>query len=690
MKIPYSILCDFVNTNLSPEQMGDLLTMAGFELEHLEQIQNEAVLTIKVMSNRGDALSAFGLAREILAKDPESKPTELYLEACKDFSSEESQSFVQSKITIETPECTRYACQVFETLPAIDSPDWLKKRLELAGIRSLSLVVDLTNYVMLEVGQPLHAFDFDTLKDKHIIVRKAKQGETLHALNEVSYELQAGQMMICDSEKPIAAAGIIGGKETEFNPKTKRILLESAHFEPHSVRKTRKQLHLSTESSYRFERWVDPEGVIRGLNRFKQLYLEIIGDQKCCSSGIIDVWPHQIPSYSVDVRISRTQKVLGIHIPEETSKSILSKLRFKITGDGEPFTAIVPSWRPDIQREEDLIEEIGRVYGYEKIPELTPINTNLQGGIFGQYQKTDHIRTLMIQAGFVQVITHSLRNKHPLDYPKYPSIQLRNPYSPETAFLRNSLLPCLSDVAKLNNSKNLHLFEIGKVFLKDKDQYKESTQLCIWSSGNLFESHWSLTAQHEIPEASFFTLKGSIEKISKTLGISIFFKEIPDKDQRFHPTRQAEIYLEDQASPFGIIGQIHPAKAETLELPAETYFTEISLESLFSQQENPVKPRPISRNPAIRRDLAIVAPQNISYQQIESIIYSTAGSILEKTWLFDLYQGKGIPEGFKSFGIALQLRQYGINLTDEAANQMRDQIVLALAELGATLRSGAN
>ncbi len=681
------MLCDFIQTSLTPQQIGELLTMAGFELEHLEQVQDEPVLTIKVMSNRGDALSAFGLAREILAKDPHSSPTKLYLEACKDFFSEKPQNLDHPKVTIETSDCTRYACQIFEDFFTIDSPDWLKKRLELTGIRSLGLIVDLTNYVMIETGQPLHAFDLDTLKGEQIIVRKAKQGEILQALNEVTYELQPGQMMICDAEKPIAAAGIIGGKETEFNLNTKRILLEAAHFEPHSIRKTRKQLGVSTESSYRFERWVDPEGVIRGLNRFKQLYIQITGNQKSCRSGIFDIWSHQTPSNSVNVRISRAQKVLGMSVPAETSKNILNKLGFKITGEGEPFTALVPSWRPDVQREEDLIEEIGRVYGYENIPELTPVSTNLQGGVFGKHQKTDHIRALMIRSGFVQVITHSLRNKHPLDDPEHTLIQLRNPYSPETAFLRNSLLPCLSDVSKLNGSKNLHFFEIGKIFSHHKDQYQESLKLGIWSTGHLFDFHWSLSAQSKIPETHFFTLKGSIEKFSKALGIAIGFKESFKKDQRFHPTRQAEIYLEDQKISFGMMGQIHPAKAEALEIPPETYFAEISLEVLFLQPENLAKPRPLSRNPAIRRDLAIVAPQNVSYQQIEAIICTTADPILEKLWLFDLYTGLGIPEGFKSLGLALLLRQKGINLTDEEANQVRDQIVLALAELGATLRS---
>jgi phenylalanyl-tRNA synthetase beta chain len=293
MKFPYAMLRDFVETSLDAHAIGDLLTMAGFELEGIEEVEGDFVLDIKVVSNRGDGLSVFGLAREVLAKDEGATPTALYSNAVARFPMEDERASditERTAVAVETPDCTRYACRMFEGTTTQESPEWLQRRIRQTGMRPLGLVVDLSNYVMVELGQPLHAFDFDTLAGGRIVVRKAREGEALTTLNGVEHKLRADQLMICAGERPVGAAGIMGGGETEVTDSTKTMLLESAHFVNTSVRRTRKQMGLSTEASYRFERSVDPEGVVAALNAVCRMRRQCAKDSRChrclCRDGV--------------------------------------------------------------------------------------------------------------------------------------------------------------------------------------------------------------------------------------------------------------------------------------------------------------------------------------------------------------------------------------------------------------------
>ncbi|MBI3721403.1 MAG: phenylalanine--tRNA ligase subunit beta, partial [Fimbriimonas ginsengisoli] len=379
MKLPYRMLLDFVETKLDASQTGDLLTMAGFELEELETVEGEPVLNVKVMSNRGDGLSAFGLAREVLAKEPHATPTILYERASARFAEAGAPpEGGEGLVTIETPDCCRYACLLFAGVANGDAPDWIKKRLRQAGMRPISLLVDLSNYVMLELGQPMHAFDLAKLEGGRIVVRGARKGEKLTTLDGVERELAPGQMMICDARRLVAAAGIMGGLDTEVSARTSQVLLESAHFDAGSVRRTRKQLGLSTEASYRFERSVDPEGVVAALNRFAQLLSE--SGSPASSSGLVDVYPGRHDPLSIELSLSQANRLLGMDIEPAQAKSYLENLGFQVSGDGEPLIETPPSWRPDVVRECDVIEELGRVHGYEKIPECLPHGATVQGG----------------------------------------------------------------------------------------------------------------------------------------------------------------------------------------------------------------------------------------------------------------------------------------------------------------------
>lgn len=682
MKFPYLMLRDFVDTKLDAEQIGDLLTMAGFELEGIETVEGDQVLDIKVVSNRGDGLSVFGLAREVLAKDEGSHATELYQRATRRFDSDRVASISQEKrvpVTVETDDCTRYACALFEGVPQGDSPEWMRKRLMQAGHRPISLLVDLTNYVMLELGQPLHAFDRDKLEGPAIIVRQARSGENLTTLNGDEHELRPDQMMICDLHNPVAAAGVMGGQTSEVSNETRNVLLESAHFVNTSVRRTRKQLGLSTEASYRFERSVDPDGVVAALERFAELLAQV-DEGKSRVPGVIDVYKQPPTIRSIELDVSRAEMLLGMAIGEALAIGYLERLGFHVT-PGATLTVNPPSWRPDIVREEDLVEELGRVHGYEKIPEELPTGATVAGGAYGFEAWLDIVREACLRAGFQQAISHSLRDKGPLDQDDFELIGPRVPSSPDMAYLRNSLLPCLADGAKRNGGKDVHLFEMGKVFGKATGGILELYHLAFISIGNLDSVDWT---QKESPAASFFTLKGSLEAVFERAGVPATFSSAGPADRRLHPTRQARIT--ESGGLLGIIGQIHPDVADEVGLPLETILAELHLEPMFKGSQPIPRLRTISRNPAVRRDIAVMIDKSVPYEKIEAAIDRALGEQLEKRWLFDVYEGKGIPEGKHSLAIALQLRKLGGNFTDEEANQEREKAVEALAELGGTLR----
>jgi phenylalanyl-tRNA synthetase beta chain len=684
MKFPYSMLRDFVETRLNADQIGAILTMAGFELEGVEDIDGEPVLDIKVMSNRGDGLSVFGLAREVLAKDTESRATDLYRSAVAGFSEAAGPSSLDlsaEAATIDSPDCLRFACRGFENVDAKgSSPEWMQKRMGEAGMRPISILVDLTNYVMLELGQPLHAFDRDKLVDGRIVVRHAEPGEKLTTLNGIEHELN-GQMMICDAEKPVGVPGVMGGLETEVTDSTTTLLLESANFRNTTVRKTRKQLGLNTEASYRFERSVDPDGVVRAIERFTELL--VASQPGIRFSNVVDIYPGKSSLAPIELRLNRANRLLGMEIDAVSAERYLRNLGFELTTTHQPETTFhitPPSWRPDIVREIDLVEELGRVHGYERIPEELPIGHTPSGGVHGPLLKVDLLRSSLVTAGLVQTISHSLRDRHPLDA-STERIGPKNPASPDMALLRNSILPSLADAAVRNGGKDIHIFEVGVVFSGCNGKYFEAKELGVLSTGILQPPGWQSSGSGQ---ADLFSLKGTIEAVLSASGYAITFEARDGADGRFHPTRFASI--EAGGESVGYLGQIHPAIAEACKLPEGTCLACIDLESLIQNAERPIGYRAISRNPSVRRDLSIELSKSIPFTDVEGAVAAACGEVLEKQWLFDVYEGKGIAEGNHSLSIALQLRKHGENFTDEEANQVRERVVAALVALGAKPR----
>ncbi len=677
MKFTESMLRDYVQSSLSAEAIADLLTMTGFELEEITEVEGEKVLDINIMANRGDGASVLGMAREVLAKDSSAKPTDLYLRATERFPASDAGNrdvWAKTSVAVETPNCTRYACRVFEGLSNGDAPAWIQERLRKVGQRPISLLVDLTNYVMLETGQPLHAFDLDKLAGERIVVRQAEKGEKLTTLDGTEHELQPSQMMICDASRPVAVAGVMGGEDTEVSATTTRCLLESAHFVNTSVRATRKALGLFTEASYRFERHVDPEGVVAALNRFAELLYEATGNRPI--GGVLDVYPIKPELSTLKVRVSKASALLGMPVSFDEAREALKRLGYVISGqDGETLTIVPPTWRIDIQREEDLVEEIGRVVGYEKIPEALPIGSTPLGGAHGFELLVDTVREQLLRSGLDQTISHSLRDVHPLDAPT-ERVMVRNPHAPEMAYLRNSMLPSLCDAAIRNGGNNLHLFEIGRAHAAGS----EETLLGILSVGAFEGPGWS---PRDTTVADFFSLKGIVEAVARAVRISLELKR-GTMDPRFHPTRQARVFL--GGVEVGVFGQIHPERADETDLPPSAVLGEVNLSQVPLRQDAQINLRSVSRNPAARRDIAILIDKKVPYSELEAAIVSAGGSELEKHWLFDIYDGQGVPDGQHSLAIALQFRKVGSNFTDEEANALRDQIIGALTALGGKLR----
>jgi phenylalanyl-tRNA synthetase beta chain len=342
-----------------------------------------------------------------------------------------------------------------------------------------------------------------------------------------------------------------------------------------------------------------------------------------------------------------------------------------------------PSWRPDITREEDLVEELGRVHGYDQIPETALQGNTTRGGIFGLPLLADQARKALLRCGLNQMISHTLRDKHPLDFSKDWRIGPRNPHSPEMAWMRDSLLPGLADAALKNGGRNVHLFEVGKVFLKGDYQIDESPEIAMLVTGELTSQHWS---GKEPNVADFYSLKGVVEELAGALEDSIVFDYPRDPDPRFHPTRQSGVLLDNGRFWAGTVGQIHPDVAEELGLPIETFMAELDLLAFAIQDNIEHEIFEISRNPSIRRDIAISIKKSVPYSEIDRVVAESCGDLLETTRLFDIYQGQGIAEGEHSLAIALQFRKLGENMTDNEANALRDRAIDGLKKLGATLR----
>jgi phenylalanyl-tRNA synthetase beta chain len=699
MRVPLEWLKQFVDVKAEATEIGERLTMGGLEVEGIETDEKEfplvPILDVYVTPNRGDCLSLLGVGREVAAL----YGLPLQMSAIPAASGEGDPALV----TIEAPDlCPRYAARIVRNVKIGPSPDWMQARLLSAGMRPINNVVDVTNYVMLELGQPLHAFDLDRLEDGRIVVRRALPGESLTTLDGVERELSPEMLVIADTVKPVAIAGVMGGESSEVSDVTANLLIESAHFQPLTVRRTSRTLGLRTEASYRFERVVDPAGVARAANRACQLLAEMgAGDVE---PTIVDVYPAPADPRHLTLRPGRASELLGMDISVQAATECLQRLEFGVQSQGhDGLLVTVPSFRADITLEEDLVEEVGRIYGYENIPETLPFGAATAGGDSAEGRLIRRIKDLLTSCGLQEVVTHSLTAPSFFDSPEDAKrrVPVRNALSSEVSRLRRSLIPTLLDVAQHNAAHGrggMALFEVGRVWQQEETldgvEPREYVAVAGLLTGPLTPGAWQEGGKGKA--ADYGLARGVVERLLSGLQIhqaeflppaSFAAAGIPrfetgqaiDLIPQFHPGRAALIRLIPDYPADGVVGELHPKLAADLALRDRIYLFEVSLEALRSAMpaEEP-RFRTLPRFPAVGRDLAPRLPVETPYAAVRQTIASLQLPLLEEFRLTDVFTGAPLPEGVKSLTLAFTFRSEEGTLKDNEVTEALAQIRTAL------------
>jgi phenylalanyl-tRNA synthetase beta chain len=678
------MVCSEKELGISDRHEGIMVLPADAPLGRpLAGFLGDTVLDLEVTPNRPDLLSVNGIAREVaaLTGQPMSVAVVNYSETGPPIAEEIA-------VEIADPDlCPRYCASLISGIKIGDSPDWLKERLAACGMRPINNIVDATNYVMLEYGQPLHGFDHDKIRDKKIIVRRADEGEVLVSLDGVERSLNREMLVIADSRRAVAIAGVMGGANSEVSQDTTSILLESASFNPASIHFTSHGLGLTSEASTRFERAIRLELTLPALRRATQLILELAGGR--AAKGVIDVHPGKVERKPIHLRTSRTNKILGMELTTSQIEATLSSLGLelqKAAADGE-FQVTVPYWRSDISLEVDLIEEVARVVGYDAIPTTmlsSPMPRQDPAPILGLKRE---VRQGLAGFGFQEVITFSLTSRELLDkaataHPLKPApLHLANAMTADQEYLRTSLRGNLLSTLAANlrhEDGAIKLFELGRVYLsRDNDLPDEVELLCglLVASGG--EKSWNVSSE----PIDFFTDKGVVESLLARLYIAGSFTESEDSGLR--TGWQAAVIV--NGDKIGVIGELHPTVAEAFEISRPVYLFEVSLAALLPHTVGGRPYQPITRFPAVVRDVALVVDSRISHQQVMDIIQGFA--LVGEVTLFDVYIGRQVPPGKKSlaYRISFQLKDH--TLTDEQAEEVLQQILDRLAsKLGASLR----
>ncbi|MGB9722467.1 MAG: phenylalanine--tRNA ligase subunit beta [Chloroflexia bacterium] len=656
----------------------------------------EVILDIDLTPNLGRCYSMIGIAREVAAlfgrelRRPSPNP-------------QEAGPPIASQVTVEILDpdlCPRYSAALVRDVQMGPSPAWMQQRLLRAGMRPINVVVDITNYVMLEFGQPLHAFDYDKLRPRPgqphppaIIVRRARPGERLTTLDGVERALDPDALLICDGQGPVALAGVMGGRESEVTETTRHILLESAHFDPICIRRTSQALHLSSEASIRFERSVDPEGTVWALRRACALLEELAG--AVTALGVVDVYPRPYPPRTIVLPAGEVRRILGISLSAEEVAALLRPLGFACTVEGEAVRVEVPSFRMDVSLPADLLEEVARMYGYDRIPAtlLRDILPPQRGNPLLELQ--EHIRDILVGCGLDEVITYSLTNLRSVSRlaPGMPEIdgsrylRLANPLSPEREYLRQTLMAGLLEALALNlrSYERVALFEIGRIYLprEGEELPDEPPMLGLALAGRREERSW---LSSDAGELDFFDLKGVVEVLLDRLGI-VGARFEPSEHPSFHPGRQAALWLGEELA--GRFGEVHPQVCAQFELPAHRVgLAEFHLRPFLSHAGwRPYEP--LSRFPAVIQDIAVVVDEGVPAVRVAEVIRRSGGPLLRDIALFDVYRGSPLPEGKRSLAYRLTFQAMDRVLVEEEVNRLREKrIVPALErELGATIRA---
>ncbi len=677
MSVSINWLKEYVDIDWTPEELAHRLTMAGVAIEGVESMEDDHLLVLDLTPNRGDCLGMIHLAREVAAL--QNKTIRIPQPVVKE-SSERIDDQIEIRIADENL-CKRYAARLIKNVQIKESPQWLKTHLLHSGIRPINNVVDITNFVMLESNQPLHAFDYDLLSSAHrIIVRSAREGEKLTTLDDVERTLEEGMLLITDNDRPVGLAGIMGGQNSEIGDNTVNVLLESACFNGGNIRRSSRKLALRSDASIRFEKGADVNGVIYALDRAASLMQELAGGE--VAEGIADVYPDpQVPRQIV-LRPERVSRLLGTQINEEAIKAIFKSLSFKVIEEDHHFVVIVPSYRPDIEYEADLIEEIARLWGYDKIPATLPQGGSTQGGL-NPYQKfREQIRECMAQ-NLYEVINFSFVTPRYFDMLQIPAesklrevIQVANPLSEEQSVMRTHLLGGLLDTVSRNlarKNSSLAFFEMGSIFLPVGKQLPDEVLKLTAVTAGKTEVNW---LQNSV-EMDFFFLKGILEKLLREIGV-----ENPSyiqlNDPSYHPGRSARILCQEKE--IGVIGEIHPLVRQNYGIKPRVCAFDLDVETLYSLASQKKMMEQITRYPAVERDLAILVKEEIKAAQAVDIIEANGGELLRKVIVFDLYAGEQVAAGCKSLAFRLTFQSADRTLTEEEVNTCMESILSKLKE----------
>ncbi len=635
------------------------------------------VIEFEITPNRADCLSMIGMAREASATFE--RPVK-YPEVVVQHAVDQADSYASVEVLAEDL-CPRYSARIVKDVKIADSPMWMQLRLMKAGMRPINNIVDITNYVLLETGQPIHAFDLDTLKGHKIVVRRANPGETLVTLDDVERKLEENMLVIADGERGVAIAGVMGGDETEVKPHTTRLLIEVANFNKTNIRETSKKLGLRSEASNRYEKGVDPELVLMAANRVCQLIEEL--EAGTVVDGIIDHYPVKAEPLCINVRTSRVNGMLGTTFSTTEVEKILSRLCLTMTQDGETLNITVPTYRPDITKEIDFVEEVARLYGYDRIPTTLPMGNSWGAKTNGQILE-DYSKTMLLGSGLSEITTYSFISPKSYDLVRIPpysflrnTVNLINPLGEEYSVMRTTLLSNMMEVLARNYKRNVPkagFFEIGNLFFPKQVPV---TELPIEKK--------SLAIGFYGGKDDFFTLKGIVCKFLDRMGVRGYRFVTEANNETFHSGRCAAIIMGNHV--LGTLGEVHPLVLENYDIKERAYLADLDFNILIQAARLDHIYKPLPKYPAITRDIAVLVADDITAGELVEIVQMEGGPLLAEASIFDVYKGKQIPEGMKSVAIGMTFRAPDRTLTDEEVGGIYSTIIQKLEELtGATLR----
>ena len=683
MRVSLEWIKDFVDLTASPEEAAQRLTMSGLEVEGMENVEGDTVMEVNVTPNRPDCLNILGIARETAAAFglPLKKP-----QACFDGPLEKG----GVRVEITDPElCGRYSGRLIKGVTIGESPDWMKKRLEKCGIRAINNAVDVTNYVLLELGHPLHAFDADRISDRTIRVAKAGKDRSITTLDGIERKLPEDTLLIWDNREPVAIAGIMGGQGSSVDSATQNIFLESAYFDPSSIRRSSKALGLKSESSYRFERGTDRVFLETALNRAALLMQELAGGTV---HEIVDVYPVKYVPATVEVPYRKVNSLLGTDLAKDEMLRILDRIEIATSDRGDSFAAFPPAFRGDIKEPVDIIEEIARCYGYGNVPVTVPKTPLSDGSLNRKERNLEKVKETVRKSGFTEVINYSFIGPEDLDMlslgpadKRRRSVAVKNPLRQEHSLMRTTLVPSLINNFLYNlarGTREIALYELSKVFFDEGGRLPDEE---LRLAGIFFRENSASIWQEQAP--SFYIVKGALQALFAEL-MEAEYSVAPSDEVFLHKGKSADIMC--RGSKMGFIGEFSPNIIERLNLKIkkpEIVVFELSVDVLLSLAKERPTYTQIPKYPSIERDMALVVDDRITSGEVLDLLRGYVSPVIESVELFDYYKGKNIPGDKKSLGFRVVYRDKDRTLTDSEVEPVHGTLVdYILKKTAGTLR----